>query len=156
MTTGQLLGIVPLVIIVLLIYVSGFISPPPSLERFEHMSDDARQFLTTFCSRFSSSVVSVVEEPSGCFSLKPAASGSVPVHISVADYDPIVVVSIDVPGDEVILEWMADLESYDRSWWQARVEPVLALVAAGRVRDATGPWYRGTPHFAPWATPDQE
>ena len=109
MTSGQLLAITtPLVIVVGLIVVLGLLGGgPPSLERFDHMTDDARQFLTTFCSSFPTAVVTFADQPEDSFHLTPAAAGSAPVSVSVADGDPIVVVSIGLPEDEVILEWMA-------------------------------------------------
>ena len=128
--------------------------PPSWLARFAHIEDDAYRFLETFCSRFPPSVVTCVDER-GWFRLAPSGIDTAPVSVTVKNGDPIVVVGIGLPHDQVILEWMADLDSYDAEWWHANVEPVLVDVAAGYVKEATwnrGPGYRSTTAYLPWIT----
>ena len=121
---------------------------------FDQIADDAYRFLQTFCARFPDSVVTLVDEH-GWYRLDTSRPGTAPVSITVKNGDPIVVVGIGLPHDQVILEWMADLDSYSPEWWQVHVEPVLTDVASGRVKDAT--WNRGPGHelttaYLPWTT----
>ena len=124
------------------------------LARFDHIKDDAYRFLEGFCRRFPPSAVTCVDER-GWLRLVPSGPDTAPVSVTVKNGDPIVVLGIGLPQDEVILEWMADLDSYDAEWWQANVEPVLADVAAGNVKEATwnrGPGHRSTTAYLPWIT----
>lgn len=110
--------------------LDGGSMPPAWLDKFEFIEQDAHDFLETFCRRFPPGVVSLSSRSWG-FELTPTRSGAVPVPITVRNGEPIVVAGIN----ETIFEWMADLETYSSSWWNAKLEPLLAAVAAGKVTE---------------------
>ena len=123
-----------------------------ALSRFGSIEEDAYQFLLAFCNRMPPSTVALVDEQ-GWLRLAPSGSHTAPVSLTVRNGDPTVVLGIGPSHDEVVLEWIADLDNYDSTWWLTNIEPVLRDVAAGQIKDATwnrGPGPRIAARYAPW------